>query len=157
MARLIAMAVLAPVLGLVAVARADMSGTVISAFRGQLVVSKNELPSGKDARETIKKIGAAAVKDLEGVRSGETVTWHFHYAAFLDKPGASTLKLEFVTTDDKHQLVADKHLEGADPKSDVIIGDITIDEDDGLSAGTTYSVELTSGDTELCKTVITFK
>ena len=35
---------------------ADLSKTVISAFKGQLVISKGELPSGKNDKDTISKI-----------------------------------------------------------------------------------------------------
>ena len=40
------------------IASADMSKAVIGAFKGQLVVSKGDLPEGKNDKDTIAKIKA---------------------------------------------------------------------------------------------------
>jgi hypothetical protein len=129
---------------------------VISAFRGQLVVTKDDLPEGKNDKDTISKIKAAAVHELTGDASGDTTHWNFHYAAFLSKTGASSLKLDFMN--DKGQLSANKSLEGVDPKSSLLTGDISIDEDEGLTKGKTYSVELIAGvNTVVAKATIAFK
>ena len=43
--------------------------------------------------------------------------------------------MEFIKGD---KLAADKQLDGIDPKSAVLSGDITINEDEGLAKGNTY-------------------
>jgi hypothetical protein len=136
-------------------ASADVSQAVISSFRGQLVVSKDELPDGKNDKETISKIKAATLKELVGEKASDTTQWHFHYTAFLSKNGSSSLKLDFIN--DKGQLSANKELEGVDAKSNVLSGDITIDEDEGLNKGKTYSVEVMAGTTVVSKASVTFK
>ena len=132
-----------------------MSNTVISAFKGQLVVSSGELPEGKNDKDTIAKIKAANLKELAGEPHGDVTAWFFHYTAFLGKSGSSKLKLEFMKDG---KLAADKQLDGVDPKSAVLTGDITIDEDEGVAKGKTYTVQLvTSSDTVVAKTTLTLK
>jgi hypothetical protein len=133
---------------------ADISRSVISAFRGQLVITKDELPDGKNDKDTIAKIKAAQLKTLEGTPKGDVTGWNFHYTAFLTKTGATTLKVEFLNG---KQLSADKMLDGVDPKSSVLSGDISIDEDEGLAKGKTYTVELLSGSSVVAKTTLTMK
>ena len=138
------------------IASADMSKGVIGAFRGQLVVSKDELPEGKNDKETIAKIKAAKLAAVEGAAKDEDVTyWNFHYTAFLTKTGNSKLKLEFYSG---KQLSADKTLDGIDPKSSVLTGDISIDEDEGLAKGKTYTVKLVgAGDAAVATATLTMK
>lgn len=125
------------------VASADVSKGVIAAFRGQLVVSKGELPEGKTDKDTIAKIKAAKLTELEGQTSSDVKVWTFHYAAFLNKAGASALKLEFWR--DGKQYAADKSLSGVDPKSAVLTGEISIDEDENISPGKSYTLKLVAG------------
>jgi hypothetical protein len=140
------------------VAAADLSQNVISSFRGQMVVSKDELPEGKNDKETIQKIKAAQVKELQGEKAADVFQWHFHYTAFLTKTGANSLKMEFLTDDKDRRLAADKQLEGVDPKSSVLLGDITIDEDEGLAKGKTYVIELIAGKTDVVsRATVSFK
>src|ERR1051325_6265261 len=106
-------------------ASADMSRGVIAAFKGQVVVSKDELPSGKNDKDTISKIKKEQLKELTGSPGEDNTTWNFHYTAFLTKTGAKNLKMEFMKG---KQLAADKQLDGIDPKSAILSGDITIDE-----------------------------
>ncbi len=153
--RLMSAAVLAAVMAVGPVAGADMSKGVISAFRGQLVISKDELPEGKNDADTIKKIKAAQLKELDGTKSEDVTAWHFHYTAFLAKTGSSALKLEFMKDG---KLAADQHLDGVDPKSAALSGDISINEDEGLTKGKTYTVQLvTSNETVVAKATLTMK
>jgi len=139
-------------------ASADVSQGVISQFRGQLVVTKDDLPEGKNDKETVSKIKAVQLHEVVGNTSEDVTHWHFHYTAFLSKTGATSLKLEFVTDDKDKRLSADKQLEGVDAKSNVLSGDISIDEDEGLAKGKTYSVELVAGgNTIVAKSTVTFK
>jgi hypothetical protein len=133
---------------------ADVSRTVISAFHGQLVVTKDELPEGKNDKDTITKIRAAQLKTLEGTAKGDVTGWNFHYTAFLTKTGATHLKLDFMNGD---KLAADQQLDGVDPKSSVLSGDISIDEDEGLAKGKTYTVQVMNGSSVVAKTSLTMK
>ena len=133
---------------------ADVSRTVISAFHGQLVVTKDELPEGKNDKDTITKIKAAQLKTVEGTAKGDVTGWNFHYTAFLTKTGATHLKLDFMNGD---KLAADQQLDGVDPKSSVLTGDISIDEDEGLAKGKSYVIKLvTSNDAVVASTPLTF-
>ena len=133
-----------------------MSNGVISNFRGQLIVSKDDIPEGKNDHDTIAKIKSASLKELDGEPRGEVTGWNFHYTAFLSKTGATSLKMEFLTSKDR-RLSADKQLSNVDKNSAVLTGDITIDEDEGLAKGKTYDVELLAGNTTVARTTITFK
>ncbi len=148
-------AVLAALAAVSSPASADLSRGVISTFRGQLVVSKDELPEGKNDADTIKKIKAAQLKELDGTKSDDVMAWHFHYTAFLAKTGSTSLKLEFLKDG---KLSADQRLDGVDPKSAALSGDISINEDEGLARGKTYTVQLvTSNDAVVAKTTLTMK
>lgn len=148
--------VLAAAVGWGAIASADMSRNVIKAFQGDLVITKGDLPEGKTEKETISKIRAERLKELTGEPREDVVYWHFHYTAFLSKPGASQLKMEFYTSDKK--LVADNRLDGVDPKSTVLSGDISINEDEGLSKGKTYTIKLvTDKNAVVASTQLTMK
>jgi hypothetical protein len=138
------------------IASADMSKGVIGAFKGQLVVSKAELSEGKSDKDTISKIRSEKLSELVGTANEEVTSWNFHYTAFLNKIGASTLKMEFYR--DGKQYAADKRLDGIDPKSAVLTGDISISEDEGLAKGKSYVIKLTTGkDTVVAQTTVVFK
>ncbi|HUS32253.1 MAG TPA: hypothetical protein VMZ53_27320 [Kofleriaceae bacterium] len=133
---------------------ADMSRPVISAFKGQLVVSKDELPTGKNDKDTIAKIKKEQLKELTGTPGEDNTSWNFHYTAFLSKTGAKNLKMEFMKGD---KLAADKQLDGIDPKSTVLSGDISIDENEGLAKGNTYTIKLLAGSAVVAKTTLIMK
>lgn len=124
------------------IASADLSKNVITAFKGELVVTKGELPEGKTEKDTIAKIKAERLKELTGEARGDVTYWRFHYTAFLSKPGATQLKMEFWTNDKDKKFVADNRLEGVDPKITVLSGDISINEDDGLLKSRPYLIKL---------------
>lgn len=133
---------------------ADVSRTVSSAFHGQLVITKDDLPAGKNDRDTISKIKAAQLKSITGEAKGDVTGWDFHYTAFLTKTGATHLKVNFLNG---NKLSADKELEGVDPKLSVLSGDISIDEDEGLAKGKTYTIEVMNGSSVVAKTTLTMK
>jgi hypothetical protein len=140
--RLRSLAVLiAAAVGWGGIASADMSAKVIAAFRGDLVITKGDLPEGKTEKDTIAKIRTERLKEITGEPKDDVTYWHFHYTAFLTKPGASQLKMEFYADQGK-KFVADNRLDGVDPKSKVLAGDISISEDEGLSKGKSYLVKL---------------
>ena len=134
---------------------ADMSKGVIAAFRGQLVISKGELPTGKNDKDTIAKIKKEQIKDLQGTKQEDVTSWYFSYTAFLNKTGQKHLKMEFMKG---NKLAADKQLDGIDPKSAILTGDININEDEGLAAGNTYTIQLvTSSGAVVSKTTLHMK
>lgn len=126
-----------------ATASAEISKSVITQFKGQLVVSKDELPEGKTDKDTIAKIKSAKLSELAGASNGDVTAWTFHYAAFLNKTGASSLKVEFWR--DGKQYAADKRLESVDPKSALLTGEITIDEDENITKGKSYVIKVVAG------------
>jgi hypothetical protein len=136
-------------------ALADFSKSVTGSFRGQLVISKDELPTGKNDKDTVAKIKKAQVKEITGSPNADDVQgWTFHYTAFLSKTGAKALKMEFMKAG---KLSADKRLDGIDPKSAVLEGDISINEDEGLTKGNTYTIQLLSGTHVVAKTTLIMK
>jgi hypothetical protein len=141
--KMISIAVVLAALVIGGTANAEMSRGVITAFKGQLVISKTDLPEGKNDKDTISKIKAAKVTEITGEAQEDVTYWNFHYTAFLSKAGSPTLKLEFYK--DGKQFVADKTLDGVDPKSSVLSGDISINEDEGLTKGKAYVVKLVAG------------
>ena len=144
--------------GTAGVAHADVSRGVISAFTGQIVLTKDDLPEGKNDKDTIAKIKAAQLKVVEGTDNDKVMYWHFKYTAFLTRTGSANLKLEFYTDDKDHKYVANQSLSGVDAKSNVLSGDISINEDEGLTKGKAYNVRLeTEKDVVVAETKATFK
>ena len=134
---------------------ADMTKGVISAFRGQLVISKGELPVGKNDKDTIAKIKKEQLKEITGQAQEDVTSWYFSYTAFLSKAGSKNLKMEFLKGG---KLAADKQLDGIDPKSTVLTGEISINEDEGLAKGNTYQIHfVNSGGAVVAKTTLTMK
>ncbi len=139
------------------IANADISSkNVITAFKGQLIVTKAELSEGKNDKDSIAKIKAEKLTEVKGEEKNDVVQWNFHYTAFLTKTGNSSLKMEFYR--DGKQYAADKRLDGIDPKSGVLTGEITIDEDEGLAKGKSYLIKLVGpGDSVVASTTISMK
>ncbi len=142
-----------------ATAQADMSRTVISTFSKQFVVSKDDIPEGKNDKETIAKIKSVALHEISGVTTGDDVTaWHFHYTAFLARTGSTTLQVRFYTDDKEHRFAANTKLDDVNPKSSVLSGEITIDENEGLAKGKAYDVKLeTEKDVVVAETKLLMK
>ena len=66
MRKIISTAVVVAAIVIGGVANAEMSRGVIAAFKGQLVISKSDLPEGKNDKDTIAKIKGAKVIELFG-------------------------------------------------------------------------------------------
>ena len=134
---------------------ADMSRGVIAAFKGQIVISAGTLPEGKNDKDTIAKIKKEQLKELTGQPGEDNTIWNFHYTAFLTKTGAKNLKMEFMKGG---KLAADKQLDGIDPKSGVLTGEISINEDEGLAKGNKYDIHfVTASGTVVAKTTLMMK
>jgi len=123
------------------VANADYSAKVIAAFKGQIIVSADEVDTVGNDKATIEAFKKARLKEVKGEPNADDVqAWHFYYTAFLSsKPAVSDLKLEFYSGD---KYVADQHLTGVDTTTPVFTGHIDITEDDGPSKGKTYTLKL---------------
>jgi hypothetical protein len=140
------------------IASADVSRNVITAFKGELVITKGELPEGKNDKDTIAKIKGERLKELTGEAKNDVTGWYFHYTAFLSKTGATQLKMEFYTNDKDKKFVADKRIDGVDPKTPALSGEISIDEDEGLSKGKPYIIKLvTDKDVVVASTPLVMK
>ena len=147
---------MALVVAAAAPAFADMSKPVMAAFKSQIVISKGDLPEGKNDKDTISKIKKEQLKEITGQAQEDVTSWYFHYTAFLSKTGAKNLKMEFLKGG--KNLAADKQLDGIDPKSGVLSGDISINEDEGLAKGSTYTIQLVNGSgAVVSKTTLTMK
>ncbi|MBK9029740.1 MAG: hypothetical protein IPL61_00100 [Myxococcales bacterium] len=145
------------VVALVAPAHADVSKKVIAAFKGKVLLSTAPLEPSGDDKATIAAYKSKVVTTLQGHQNGNDVQeWTFNYTAFLSRTGATSLKLEFYDGD---KYSADRTLTGIDPKDPVLEGDITIDEDEGLTKGKKYTVKLVGKikgkETTVAQTVVT--
>ena len=132
---------LAVVLGASAFAHADLSPKVIAAFKGQVIVTADEVEPGANDKATIEAFKKARIKEVKGEPNADDVqTWHFFYTAFLNAKSASAdLKLEFYSGD---KYVADEHLTGVDTTVPVLSGHVDISEDDGPAKGKSYTLKL---------------
>jgi hypothetical protein len=140
------------------IASADVSRNVIAAFKGEMVITKGDLPEGKTDKETIAKIKGERLKELTGEAKNDVTGWYFHYTAFLSRTGATQLKMEFYTNDKYKKFVADKRIDGVDPKTPALSGEISIDEDEGLSKGKPYIIKLvTDKDVVVASTPLVMK
>src|SRR5262252_8405807 len=103
------------------VAAADVSRSVIAAFKGELVITKGDLPEGKNDKDTIAKIKAERLKELTGEAKGDVTGSSIDYTALLDEAGAAELTMEFCK--DK-KLAANKRIAAFDPKLQVLSGEL---------------------------------
>jgi hypothetical protein len=121
-------------------ASGDMSKPVIKAFKGKILITDHELAMAGSDKETIAEFKKAHLAELKGSENSEGVqAWTFNYSAFLSKTGATELKLEFYAGD---KYVADQRLIDVDPKDPVLVGQISINEDDGPAKGKKYTLKL---------------
>src|SRR5690349_17600779 len=138
--RMLSVAFVAIALGLASNAFADMSKKVIASFKGQILITDHELAMGANDKETIAEFKKSRLKEIKGEQNSEDVqAWTFNYSAFLKTTGSTDLKLEFYLGD---KYVADQRLTDVDPKDPVLVGQISISEDDGPPKGKTYTLKL---------------
>ena len=107
---------------------------------GQIIVTQDPVEAQDNDKKTIDEIKKVRLKEIKGDPNGEkVVTWHFQYTAFLNKSVAGTIKLEFFDGD---HYVADRTLEGVNPKNAVISEQVEISEDDGPAKGKKYTLKM---------------
>jgi hypothetical protein len=146
-----------------ALAHAGVSKKVQAKFRGQILVTTEELPdtegmSDVEAAQVLKKLDQSKIVGSDG---GEVKSWTFYYTAFLKQPaGTKDLSLDFHKTDKDKTYAANSRLT-VDPGLTIIMGRLTIDENEGPNPGTTYDLflrgKLKGKEVVLAKTRITLE
>ncbi len=123
----------------------ECSTKVSSKFKGQLVITDQQLDLGGEAGDVIAAIKKKSLTTIKSEEIEDVPTWGFFFTAFLSRaPGARTVSLDFFTDDGERRYVANKKLDGIDPKVNLIQHNVMITEDDGLNKGKRYIVKLTS-------------
>ena len=127
-------------------ARADLSKKVQAALKGQIFFSHDPLPQeAEDDASTVKLIKKSSLSALGHTMVEGVPAWRFRFMAFMSKaPGVDLVSLDFYTDDKAKLFVANKRLAGIDRKLTMLESEVTISEDDGLSAGKSYVVKLTA-------------
>lgn len=126
-------------------ANAGKTDQVSKAFKGQILISAEALPSPdlEDAKGTIKAYKAQTLKTIVGAEADGVSTYRFHFTAFVkSRPNTSNLTLEFYTDDKEKLFVADKRLSGADPNLKILASDVVISEDENLNRNRKYVLKL---------------
>jgi hypothetical protein len=150
--------VLAALLAGGAVVRAELSDPVIAAFRGKIILSRGPIPEGTSAKETIARLKAAQLRELTGATSPDGAVWRFHYTAFPGKPIDGGLKVRYISGEKDHRFAAESMVLVIDPKSGVLSGDLTINENQGLERGKAYVIQFVNDKDEIvAKTSAVFK
>lgn len=117
-----------------------MPAKVAKAFKGQILVTAEPLEAAETEKATIAAWKKARLAEVTGSpNADDVVAWYFRYTAVLKAKGFTALTLEFYADG---KLVADQRLEGVDPTSPVLEGEVQITEDDGPSRGKTYTIKL---------------
>jgi hypothetical protein len=123
----------------------ECTAKVKAAFKGQLIVTDQQLDLGGESADVI---AAVKKKNLTVIKSEEiedTPTWGFFFTAFMNRSaGAKSISLDFYTDDGERRYVANKKLDGIDPSITMIQHNVMITEDDGLNIGKRYIVKLSS-------------
>lgn len=137
---------------------ADYNKAVSTALAGQLLITRGEQLAGKNDKETIARLKSANLKEVTSDSQNGEIEWRFYYTAFLKQSGVGSLRLEFLDDAKARKPAASKSLEGLDPKSSVLKGEIAISGADGLKKGRTYFVRLVNLQNKaLASTSVRFK
>jgi hypothetical protein len=128
-----------------AVAQAGKPRTVQDAFAGDIVITTSPLrPAGDTEAAMIEDIRKARVHEIATRDAGsDDASWSFHFTAFLDRqPRISEMSLD-VYAADGGRYITSKRMMGIDPKLQILAGDMTLSEDDGVKPGARYRLALT--------------
>ena len=130
----------------VSAGRADVPLKVQKQLKGQMFVSPEPLPQSSDSDAAlIKALKKANHPELKHVNADGVAVWRFHLLAFMSKkPGVSQVALDFYTDDKTHAFVAQERLAGIDKSLTMLVAQVDLSEDDGLSANKSYIVKLTA-------------
>lgn len=137
---------------------AELSDSVVAAFRGKIVLSRAAVAPAANDKETIAKLKAAQLPELTGKASDEGQAWRFHYTAFLKKAGNDSLHLRFISGEKDGRFAAETSIPIPDVEAVVLSGDLSVNESQGLSRGKAYMVQLVNDKGEVvAKTSAVFK
>jgi hypothetical protein len=137
---------------------AELSESVVSAFRGKIVLSRAAVEPGPSDKETTAKLKAAQLQELAGKATDEGQTWRFHYTAFLKKTGNVGLRVRFISGEKDGRFAAETSIPIPDVEAPVLTGDLSISESQGLSRGKAYLLQLVNDKNEVvAKTSAVFK
>lgn len=138
--------------------QANLGQAVWATFKGQILITRSELPNGKGDKETIARIKTEILKAVTGESHNGETEWRFNYSAFLKQSSATGMKLEFLEDAKARRPIASRTLDGVDAKSSVAAGEITISTADGLKRGRTYFLRLVNSNKQvLASTTLGFK
>jgi hypothetical protein len=129
-----------------AVAQAGKPRSVHDAFAGRVLLSTAPLrATGATEAAMIEDFRKAAVDEITSRDTGAAeAAWHFHFTAFLAKPPrVSEMSLDLYTADDDRRYITSKRMMGIDPTLQILAGDMTLNEDDGVKPGAAYRLVLT--------------
>ena len=130
----------------IASSRADVPLKVQKQLKGQIFISPEALPQSADSDDSlIKALKKANRPELKHVSSGGVPVWRFHLLAFMSKkPGVSQVALDFYTDDKTKAFVAQERLANIDKDLTLLVAQVDLSEDDGLSPNKSYLVKLTA-------------
>lgn len=130
----------------VSASRADVPLGVQKQLKGQIFISPEPLPqSGDSDAALVKALKKANRPEIKHVSADGVPIWRFHVLAFMSKkPGVDQIALDFYTDDKTHAFVAQERLAGIDKDLTLLVAQVDLSEDDGLSANKSYLVKLTA-------------
>jgi hypothetical protein len=129
----------------VAGAHAGKPRTVQDAFAGHIVITTSPLrPAGATEAEMIEDIREARVHEITARDVGsDEPSWSFHFTAFLDRqPRITEMSLDVYAVEGDRYITS-KRMMGIDPKLQILAGDMTLTEEDGIKPGARYRLALT--------------
>ena len=126
--------------------RADVPLKVQKQLKGQMFISPDPLPQSADSDAAlIKALKKANRPELKHASTDGVPVWRFHVMAFMSrKPGVSQVALDFYTDDKTKAFVAQERLAGIDKNLTLLVAQVDLSEDDGLSPNKAYLVKLTA-------------
>lgn len=128
-------------------ASADVSQTLQKKLKGKMYIATEPFAlEGEDDAEVLKNLEKQARAVVSHADEADGVaTWRLSFVAFLSKkPGVTELSVDFYTDDGKKTYVANKRLSGISPDLPLLASDFEITEDEGLTRGKPYVVNLTA-------------
>jgi hypothetical protein len=135
------------------------SQKVIASLRGIFFILRDDVAEKSNDQATIAAYKAARLTSISGQVSGSVTNWSFHYNAFPSAKWVAANKL-MITFTKAGSAPVTYSLTGVGP-TDVLRGDVRLSTDDGITRGSTYSVNLMldtkAGKQSLASTPLAFK
>lgn len=126
--------------------RADVPLAVQKQLKGQIFISPDPLPQSADSDAAlVKALKKANRPEIKHTSADGTPIWRFHVLAFMSKkPGVSQVSLDFYLDDKTRAFVAQERLAGIDKDLSLLVAQVDLSEDDGLSPNKSYVVKLSA-------------